>query len=77
LSDREHDLALDVPSGGAFVRRPGIRERKRAVDRDTDRARFEQVTHFGELHAVRADLGARDRDAQLRGLRIVELAEEQ
>lgn len=40
--DREHDVALDVSTGGSFVCRSGIRERKRAVDRDAYGARFEQ-----------------------------------
>src|SRR5882757_4144453 len=68
LGDREHDLASDMPSGGAFVRRSGLRERKRAVDRDANRARVEQASQFSELRAGRADLSARHRDAQLRGL---------
>lgn len=49
---------------------------ERAVYRDADRARVEQASQFGELRAVRADLGARDRDAQLRCLFVVEVAEE-
>jgi hypothetical protein len=34
--------------GGAFVRRPGVRERERAVDRDAHGARVEQAPQFGE-----------------------------
>nr|WP_035920659.1 hypothetical protein [Frankia sp. QA3] len=62
-----------MPSGSAFVRGSGIRERERAVDRDADRARVEQAPQFGKLRAVRADLSARDRDAQLRGLFLVDV----
>lgn len=36
-------------------------------------SRVEQASQFGELRAVRADLGARDRDAQLRDLFFVEV----
>lgn len=50
--DREHDLTLDVPAGGSFVCLPGIRERKRAVEGDTKRARVEQASEFCELRAV-------------------------
>ena len=66
--DLEHDIALDVPTGGSFVRPSSIRKRKCAVCGDANRTRIEQAPEFCELRAVRAHLGHRDRDAQLRGL---------
>lgn len=37
LSDREHDLALEMPSGSAFVSGSRVRELEHTVDRDSDR----------------------------------------
>jgi len=43
LPDPKHDFALDVPTGGTFVRTSRIRQRKRAVDGDAKRTRIEQA----------------------------------
>ena len=66
--NREDDFASGVSFRGPFVRLSRIRERNRAVDRDANRAGIEQASEFRELRAIRAHLGHRDRDAQLRGL---------
>ncbi|APY84608.1 hypothetical protein A7J05_01475 [Streptomyces alfalfae] len=58
LDDGERDLASDMSSGRALVRRLGLCERERAVDRDADRARIQQATQFSELRAVRTHLSA-------------------
>ena len=66
--DREHDLALDMSTGGPFVCLSRICERKRAVYGDANRIRSEQAPDSRELRAVRAHLSPRNRDASLRGL---------
>src|ERR1022692_2966824 len=55
--DCEHDLALSVPAGGSFLRLAGIRQRKRTVNGDANRAGIKQASHFRELWPVRAHLG--------------------
>ena len=66
--DREDDLALNVPTGGSFVRLASVRKRKRAVYGDANRPSIEQASEFCQLRAVRAHLGHRHRYPQFCGL---------
>src|ERR1022692_227937 len=72
----QHDLALDVAAGGAFVRPGRLRKRESAVDGDLDRARVEQASEFRELPSAGADLRARDADALLCGFLRVDQGHE-
>jgi hypothetical protein len=47
--DREHDLALDVPTDGSFVRLASIGKWKRAVDGDANCPGIEQAFWVGNF----------------------------